>query len=202
MQQPPRAEPVAQAPDQLVGEPPLGRADGGDVPFGRFEIVHRHEGRLAAHGQAHVLRGEVGVDPLAQRVHGRPDLVGERLGDPRRLGDAGDGHVEAELGLGRLDAPEIGAAELVVRGRGERDVALAGEQPRGRVQADPAGARQVDLGPGVQVGEVRRGAGRARRPRWCRARAGSGSRRRIGRRGRSGAGPARAATPNRGRNRS
>ena len=37
---------------------------------------------------------------------------------------------------------------------GQRDVALAGEQPRGRVEADPAGAGKVDLGPGVQVGEV------------------------------------------------
>ena len=46
------------------------------------------------------------------------------------------------------------------RGR-QRDVALAGEQPRRRVQPDPARAGDVHLGPGVQVGEV---GGRARRP--------------------------------------
>jgi hypothetical protein len=44
---------------------------------------------------------------------------------------------------------------------GHRDVALAGHQARGRVQADPAGAGQVDLAPGVQVGEVDLGARRA-----------------------------------------
>jgi hypothetical protein len=43
---------------------------------------------------------------------------------------------------------------------GERDVALAGEQPGRGVEPDPARARQVDLGPGVQVGEVVVGAGR------------------------------------------
>ena len=47
-----------------------------------------------------------------------------------------------------------GAAVERVGGAGERDVALAGEQAGGRVEADPAGAGQVDLGPGVQVGEV------------------------------------------------
>ena len=40
-------------------------------------------------------------------------------------------------------------------------MALAGEQPRGRIEADPAGARQVDLAPGMQVGEVDLGARRA-----------------------------------------
>ena len=34
-------------------------------------------------------------------------------------------------------------------------MAFAGEQAGGRVEADPAGAGQVDLAPGVQVGEVR-----------------------------------------------
>ena len=58
-------------------------------------------------------------------------------------------------------APSIGAALLGVRGGAERDVALAGEQAAGRIHADPAGAGHVDLGPGVQVGEVRRRSGRA-----------------------------------------
>ena len=45
--------------------------------------------------------------------------------------------------------------------RRERDVAFAGEEAGGRVEPDPAGAREIDLRPGVQVGEVRRGPGRA-----------------------------------------
>ena len=35
------------------------------------------------------------------------------------------------------------------------------EQAGGRVEPDPAGARQIDLGPGVQVGEVAVGPARA-----------------------------------------
>ena len=68
---------------------------------GRFEIVDRDEGRLAAHGQAHILRPQVAIDRLAQRVELRPGLVGERPGDARRFEDAVDLHLEAELGLGR-----------------------------------------------------------------------------------------------------
>ena len=37
---------------------------------------------------------------------------------------------------------------------------LAGEQPGGRVESDPARARHIDLGPGMQVGEI------LLRPRW------------------------------------
>jgi hypothetical protein len=46
-----------------------------------------------------------------------------------------------------------------VGGAGQGDVAFAGEQAGGGVEADPAGAGHVDLGPGVQVGEIGRRAG-------------------------------------------
>ena len=42
----------------------------------------------------------------------------------------------------------------------ERDVPLAGQQARGRIEADPARAGQIHLGPGVQVREVALGARR------------------------------------------
>ncbi|GJE58172.1 hypothetical protein MPOCJGCO_0251 [Methylobacterium trifolii] len=45
-----------------------------------------------------------------------------------------------------------------MRRGGQRDVPLAAEQARRGVEPDPAGAGQVDLGPGVQVGEVGLGA--------------------------------------------
>ena len=38
---------------------------------------------------------------------------------------------------------------------------FAAQEPRGRIKPDPAGARQIDFGPGVQVGEIFRSAGRA-----------------------------------------
>ena len=44
---------------------------------------------------------------------------------------------------------------------GERDVAFAGEQAGGGVEADPARAGEIDLGPGVEIGEVGLGTGRA-----------------------------------------
>ena len=40
-------------------------------------------------------------------------------------------------------------------------MALAGEQTRRRVQPDPAGPGDVDLGPGVQIGDIGRHPGRA-----------------------------------------
>ena len=80
------------------------------------------------------------------------------LGHPRHP------HVEGEIRLQRTVGAERAAdrrgVAVVRRGR-QRDVALAGEQPGRRIQPDPAGAGQVDLGPGVQVGEVVVGAGRA-----------------------------------------
>ena len=53
-----------------------------------------------------------------------------------------------------LDEPGDRRGRLRVGAGGERDVPLARHQARGRVEADPAGAGQVDLGPGMQVGEV------------------------------------------------
>src|SRR5215468_7074999 len=41
-----------------------------------------------------------------------------------------------------------------MRGSSNRQMPLAAQKTRGRVEADPAGAWNVDLGPGVQVGEI------------------------------------------------
>ena len=59
--------------------------------------------------------------------------------------------------------PVIGAALVGIAACRERNVALPGEQPRGRVEPDPAGTGHVHLGPGVQVGEVGRRSRRGRR---------------------------------------
>ena len=147
-------EALAQPSDQIVGERALRRADRRDVPFRAFEIVDRDEGRLAAHGEAHVLRDEIGVDLLAEPVEPRPGLVGKRRGDARRLADALDPHLEAEFAMGRLDHARDRRAGAIMRRGAQRQVALAAEQPRGRVEPDPAGAGQIDLGPGVQIGEI------------------------------------------------
>ena len=72
--------------------------------------------------------------------------------------DTGDLHVVAELDLALVDGAFHWRRAGRLRGAGQRNVPFAGQQSRGRVQADPAGARQKDLAPGVQVGEVGFGA--------------------------------------------
>ncbi len=154
MQHAARREAIAQPADQLVGEDALGLADRVDPPFQRLEIVDRDEGRLAAHRQADVLRGEVLVDLLAQPVELLPRRVRERRRDARRLGEARDLHVEGELAAGRLDEAGDRRRGAIVRRRADRQMALAAEQAGGGVEPEPAGAGDVHLGPGVQVGEV------------------------------------------------
>ena len=89
-----------------------------------------------------------------------------------------------------------------VRRRRQGDVALSGEQPRRRVHADPAGPRDVHLGPGVQIGEVGRRTGRTVQRRRRRRSAAPGSRRRTGRPGPARAAARPAARPSPGRTRS
>src|SRR5690606_4739089 len=102
------------------------------------------------------------VDVAAERVQRLPALVGKGFGDARMLGDARHRHGEVEL---RVRLAEVAAADrggvAVVRGGGERNVAFAGQKAGGWVEADPAGAGDIDLAPGMKVGEVDLGAGGA-----------------------------------------
>ena len=161
VQQARRRVALAQAADQIVGALALGGADRGGVPLLGLVIVDRDEGRLAAERQPHVAGCQIGIDFLAQLVERGPGLVGERQRDARLLVDAGDLHLEGERHLGRIDAAGDRRGRAVMRRRADRQMALAAEQAGGRVEPDPAGAGQEDLGPGVQIGEVVIGAGRA-----------------------------------------
>ena len=161
MQEPAGRETLLKPADQRVGQPAFLRADGIGVPFAGLEIVDRDEGRLAAHGQAHIALFQPVVDMAAKRVQPVPGLVREGLGDPGVFGHPLDLHVKFEIDLGRArggEAPGNRRGILVMRRGGQRDMAFAGHQSRGRVEADPAGARQVDLAPGMEVGEVVIGA--------------------------------------------
>ena len=149
---------VAQLVDQLGGVAALGRAQGVGVPFGGIAVAHGHVGGLAAHGQAHVGGHQIGVNPFAQRQHAAPLLIGVGLGDARRFVDAGHLHVVAEIHFGFVHHAFDGRGTGRLRRAGQRHVAFAGHQAGGRVQPDPAGAGQVDLAPGVQVGEIDFGA--------------------------------------------
>ena len=137
------------------------RAVGVGGPLGVDLVVDRDEGRLAAHGQPDVAGGQPLVDPGAQRADGGPRRLGVGQRDPGILVDAGDDVGEVQGRLTRLGRAGDRRRRRRVRGGRQRDVALAGEQTRRRVQPDPARAGDVHLGPGVQIGEV---GGRARRP--------------------------------------
>ena len=105
--------------------------------------------------------GQRRVDLVAERIEGGPGILGKRLRDSRVFRDAVDLHVEGEIDLGEAGAAGNRRGVAVMRRGGERDVALAGQQAGGGVETDPAGSGQIDLGPGVQVGEVVVGARRA-----------------------------------------
>ena len=150
-----RREPFTQAADQGVGEAPLGGPDGIGVPFGGFEVVDRDEGRLAAHGQAQIMLHQIAVDRLPQGIKRRPALFLERHGDADRLDQPGHRHVKAEVDFRRAGhAGDRGGGGVMRRGR-QGDVALPGQQAGSGVEPDPAGARNVDFRPGMQVAEVR-----------------------------------------------
>ena len=68
--------------------------------------------------------------------------------------DALDPHLEAEFAMRRFDHAGDRRAGAVMRRGAQRQMALAAKQARGRVEPDPAGAGQIDLGPGVQIGEI------------------------------------------------
>ena len=87
-------------------------------------------------------------------VEARPGFVGERPGDPRRFADALDAHLEAELDIGEAGGARDRRRRAVMRRGGDGNMPLAGQHARGDVEPDPARARQIDLGPGVQIGEI------------------------------------------------
>ena len=156
-----RGEALGQAAGELPRLGPLVVAVGADGPLHRVHVVDRHERGLAALGEAHVAGHQAGVDRPAHRVDALPLVVGVRERDPRVLVHPGDRVGEVEGDLARLGGTGDGRGRRGPgRGR-QRDVPLPREQPGGGVEAHPAGAGEEDLAPGVEVGEVGRGARRA-----------------------------------------
>ena len=154
MQQAARREACLQAPHQILGIVALGRTDGRGIPLRAFDIVDRDEGRFSAHAQADIASPQLRVDSVASVEDRLPLFIAIRLGDARRLDDPVDAHVERERDLGLLVAAADGGRARWIGGCGQRNMALAGQQTRGRIESDPTGARHVDLGPGMEVGEI------------------------------------------------
>ncbi len=98
---------------------------------------------------------------LSQGIDLSPLSLGIGFGDARILMDAGNPVVEFELdftgagGTGdRRGAERVGCAC-------QGDVAFARKETGGCIQAQPPGARNIDFGPCMQVGEVGFRTGRA-----------------------------------------
>ena len=100
---------------------------------------------------------------VAERLDLRPLLLGVRLGHARRLVDPPHVHLVREHGFAFVERAGDRRGAERIRRRRKRDVSLAGEQSRCWIQPDPSRARQVHLGPRMQVGEVGGGAARDRR---------------------------------------
>ena len=149
-----------QQPGQRGRPVALVRTIGVDGPFRIDLVVDRDERRLTAHGQPDVTGGKPAVDVLPHRGDRRPRRVGVRQRDPRVFMHPGHGVGEVEAGLGRAGGAGDRSGRRRVRGGGQRDVALAGEQPGGGIESDPPRSGDVHLRPGMQVGEVRSRSGR------------------------------------------
>ena len=195
VQQAPGRKLLLQPPDQHAGALALLWPERRGVPFGAVHVVDRHERRLATHRQPDVAARELAIDAVRRAHRSPPLLVGVRLGDARRLVNPPHVHLVRRTSASHsstLAGNRRGAER--VRRRRQRDVALAGEQPRRRIEPDPSGAGQVHLGPRMQVGEVGRGAARTVERFDVGRRAESDSPRRTARPGRGDAASAPAAS--------
>ena len=117
-------------------------------------LVDANERRLAAHGQAYILRFQVRVDAMRHLFDLQPSLLGEGLGRPWCVIQAANGNGVAEVHVGQFDRALNGRGLGSVRGADERDVTLAGEQARGRIHPHPARTRQKRFCPGMEIRRV------------------------------------------------
>ena len=145
---------------QFCAETALARAERIGIPFRPVTIVNRHKGRLTAHGESDIVGRQLRVDAITEGFDGTPLRVGIGQCHARCFEHPRDFHQMFELDLAFVaGAGDRRGVAGVGRG-GQRNVPFASEQAGSRVEADPAGARQINLAPGVQVGEIDLGAAR------------------------------------------
>ena len=161
MQKAARRKALGEAAQQDLGQLALFRRQRLVIPFGAFHVVDRHERGLAALRETDVVLREIDVDAASERVDVGPLRIGIGFRHARILVHARDAHREREIDVARVGESDDWRGVARIRRAGQREMALAREQARRRIEPDPAGARQVGLGPGVQVGEILVGAGRA-----------------------------------------
>ncbi len=151
-------EATGKAVEQRLGKLALFRRQRRVVPFGAVHVVDRHEGRLAALREADVVGGEVGVDAATQHIDRSPLRIGVRLGHARIFVHARDAHRVREVDAARIGESDHRRGIARIRRAGERQMTFAREETGRRVEPDPSRTGQVDLGPGMEVGEIVVGA--------------------------------------------
>jgi len=114
---------MARSAAALVG------AERGGIPLRIVRVVDGHEGRLAAHGQAHVAFKQVDIDLPAQCLNRQPLVFRVGLRDSRRFPNPLDRHFVGEFALARF----YQATDRCRRGRigttRQRNVSFTGKQP-------------------------------------------------------------------------
>jgi len=85
----------------------------------------------------------------------QPLFVGVGLCDARIFIDPAHRVAVLELHFASIRRALDRGGMREVRRRGQWDMTFGGEQAGGRIEADPAGARQIDLGPRMEIAEIR-----------------------------------------------
>lgn len=153
-QQSPRGETGAQRMGERETLLPLGVAEGGGVPLRQRGMQARREGRLSADGELQARRRERGIGAQPGRGELGPDFLGKRRGRARLVTEALHVHGEDHAVRGDVARSLDGGSRRRSRRARQRDVTLAAEQAARGVEAHPAAARDVDLGPGVEIHHV------------------------------------------------
>ena len=141
---------------QLRGKPSFGRAKRRRIPLFAVAVQRRDERRLPAHRQPHVARGQIGIHRVAERFDIPPLLLRVGFGHARGFLHPEHLHLVHEFDFAGVVCTRNGRGRRGFGRARHRNVPFAGQQARCRIQADPAGAGQVNLGPCMQVREVRR----------------------------------------------
>ena len=160
MQQPARGIALLELVQQVQSALTLVRAaqchtgDRLGIPLRAVAFIDRHEGRFATHGESHIRRHQVTIDLLTECLNVLPLRIAVGQGDAWRLPHPLDLHGMAELGLDDFSTATDRRGTARIGGTGQRDMSFTSQQARGRVQTNPACARQINLAPGMQIGEV------------------------------------------------
>ena len=122
-------ETVAHFQQQFHRQPAFRGAHRGGRPLAPIAIVERDEGRLAAHGEAHIPHLQIDIDLVAEGFDLLPLLVRVGLGDARGFVDPLDSHRVAEIRLAEFQRTGDGSGAAYIGGAGERDMSLSRQQP-------------------------------------------------------------------------